>query len=86
MLKHHHQQTKPVRWSRDVNDFVTLSNNGRGSGESPKTAAPYTVLIKIPDHQAVAIWMVFQPLSLTVTLGVIHIMYRYVSSSLFYFL
>ena len=29
--------------------------------------------------------MVFQPLSLTVTLGVILIMYRYVSSSLFYF-
>ena len=29
--------------------------------------------------------MVFQPLSLTVTLGVIHIMYRYVSSSLFCF-
>ena len=43
------------------------------------------MLIKIPDHQAVAISMVFQPLSLTVTLGVIHIMYRYVSSSLFCF-
>ena len=28
--------------------------------------------------------MVFQPLSLTVTLGVIHIMYRYVSSSVLY--
>ena len=32
-----------------------------------------------------AIWMVFQPLSFTVTLVVIHIMYRYVSSSLFCF-
>ena len=29
--------------------------------------------------------MVFQPLSLTVTLGVMHIMYRYVSRSLFCF-
>ena len=41
MLKHHHQQTKPVRWSKDVNDFVTLSNNGRGSGEIPKTVASF---------------------------------------------
>ena len=41
MLNHHHQQTKPVRWSRDVNDFVALSNNGRGSGEIPKTAASF---------------------------------------------
>ena len=32
-----------------------------------------------------AIWVLFQPLSFAVTLGVIHIMYRYVSSSLFYF-
>lgn len=50
MLNHHHQQTKPVRWSMDVDDSVTLSNNGRGSGESPKTAASF------PNRETVRRW------------------------------
>ena len=50
MLNHHHQQIKPVRWSRDVNDFLAWSNNGRGSGESSKTAASF------PNQETVRRW------------------------------
>ena len=45
----HQQQTKPVRWSRDVKDFLALSNDGRGSGRESQDGS---LLPKPGDYQA----------------------------------